>query len=128
MIAPPASSISANSVTSAGPTTALRRHGVVHAAVLGHEGADAALHGHVQTDGGLVQEQHLRPVQERHRDLALHPLARGQIAHRPLQQRLQIEQAGELVQGLPVLRRRHPVDTRLRSNAADTLQQLVAPP
>ena len=102
---------------------------MVRAVVLGQEGADAPLHGHVQPDGGLVQEQHLRPVQERHRDLALHPLAQGQIAHRPLQQRRQIEQLGELVQGPPVLRRRHPVDDPValeRVDHRDVPEQLVA--
>ena len=43
--------------------------------VLAHELADAPLHGHVQPNRRLVQEEHLGPVEQRARHFALHALA-----------------------------------------------------
>jgi hypothetical protein len=43
--------------------------------VFGHERADAPLHCHVEANRRLVEEQHLRAMEERCRDLALHTLA-----------------------------------------------------
>jgi len=47
-----------------GHVVAGQQHGgVVPPVVLGDEGADAPLHGHVQPDGRLVEEEHARAVQ-----------------------------------------------------------------
>ena len=66
-------------------------------------------HG-VQADGRLVEEQHLRIVQQRRRDLAAHPLAEAQLARRRAQQLAQVEQLGQLLDVLAVARLVHAID------------------
>ena len=72
--------------------------GAVALVVFGDEGADAALHGHIQADGGFIQEDHLRTVQQRRRDLALHALAERDCGL-ACQQRSQLEQPGQFIEG-----------------------------
>ena len=71
--------------------------GALALVVLGEEAADAALHGDVQPQGGLVQEQHSRAVHQRPGDLHLHALAQRQVADRLLDQVLQLQQLDELI-------------------------------
>ena len=80
------------------------------AVVLRDEGADAPLHGHVQPDGRLVQEDDGRAVEQGRGDLALHPLAEREVAHGLSQERPELEQGDQLVQGAPVVGRRDAVD------------------
>ena len=58
-----------------------------------------AAHGllahHVQPDGRLVEEEHLRPVQQRDGQLAAHPLAERELAHRSVQERVQLQLAAQ---------------------------------
>src|SRR5690606_33784547 len=49
------------------------------------EAPDRGLHGDVQTDGGLVQEEDLRSVEERRRELALHAFSERELAGRLVQ-------------------------------------------
>ena len=70
------------------------------AVVFGDELADAALHGHIQTDGGFVEEQDFGPVQQRPDDLHFHPFAQRKVADRLFYQVFQVEQLDELVTGL----------------------------
>ena len=70
----------------------------MRAVVLRDEGADAALHGDVEADRRLVEEEHLRVVQQRAGDLALHPLAEAEVAHRLAQQLAELQQIDQLVQ------------------------------
>ena len=67
------------------------------AVVLGDERADPALHRHVQPDRRLVQEEHPRLVEQRAGDLALHPLAEREVAHRLLDDLADLEQVDQLV-------------------------------
>ena len=77
--------------------------GAEAAVVFVDEGADAALHGDVEADGRLVEEDHLRAVQEGGGDLALHPFAEGEVAHRLAKQVAQLQQVGKLVEHVPVV-------------------------
>ena len=97
-----------------GHVVARQEHGrAVAAVVLGHERADALLHRHVEPDRRLVEEQHLRPVEERADDLDLHPLPEREVAHRLADQVADVEQLDQLVAesrgsrlgGMPVDRR-----------------------
>ena len=53
---------------------------------------DLRLHGHVQSDGGLIQEYDLRVVQERGQDVTEGPLTEGHLTHRLMQQILDVHQ------------------------------------
>ena len=59
--------------------------------------ADALLHRHVEADRRLVEEQHLRAVQQRPGDLDLHPLAEREVAHRLGDEVADVEQLDQLV-------------------------------
>ena len=83
---------------------------LVLALVRPDELADLLLHHHVQADRRLVQEQHVRLVEQRRRQLALHPLAQRELADLDVQQRPELQQVGQLAEGAPVLRVRDPVD------------------
>jgi hypothetical protein len=90
---------------------------------------DAALHGDVQPDRRLVQEQHPRLVQQGRRHLALHALPQGEAAHRLLQQGPQIKQVNQLVKRGPVLGHRDAVDGPVELEGVrrrDVPHQLVA--
>ena len=87
-----------------GHVVAGQEHGrVVAGGILGDEPANAALRRDVQPQRRLVQEEHPRPVQQRPGQLALHPLAEGEIAHRLGQKRPQVEQLAQLVSRLAEL-------------------------
>ena len=53
---------------------------------------DLRLHGHVQSDGGLIQEYDLRVVQECGQDVTEGPLTEGHLTHRLMQQILDVHQ------------------------------------
>ena len=80
------------------------------AVVLRDKGAYAPLHRHVEADGRLVQEHHAGAVQQGCRDLALHPLAEGEVAHRLVQKRPQFQKLGQLVEHAAVVLGRDAVD------------------
>ena len=89
-----------------GHVVAGEQHGrAVALVVLGDERADALLHRHVEADRRLVEEQHLRPVQQRAGDLHLHPLAERQVADRLVDQVADVEQLDEVVARLCGTRR-----------------------
>ena len=50
--------------------------------VAADELAHGDLHRDVEPDGRLVEEEHLRPVEQRGGELALHPLAERELARR----------------------------------------------
>ncbi len=61
---------------------------------------DVLLGDHVQADGWLVEQDQLRAVEERGGHLTAHPLAEGKFPHGSLQQILDLECLGELVDAL----------------------------
>ena len=69
---------------------------------LGVEGAqelaEPALAHHVEADGGLVEVEDLRVVQERGGDVAAHPLAEAELPDRDVEQVAEAEQLDELRQ------------------------------
>ena len=83
-------------------------------AALGVEGAQElaqpALAHHVEADGGLVEVEDLRVVQQRGRDVAAHPLAEAELPHRGVEQVTEGEQLDELGQVGAVPGRVGPVD------------------
>ena len=70
---------------------------MVFTVVFSDESADASLHGDVQADGRLVQEQDARGVQQGSHDLHLHALAQREIAHRFGHQVFKLEHLDEFV-------------------------------
>ena len=77
---------------------AREQHGrAVASVVLGDERADALLHRHVEADRRLVEEQHLRQVEERADDLDLHPLAEREVPHGLVHEIGDVEQLDQLV-------------------------------
>ena len=68
------------------------------------------LHRHVEPDRRLVEEEHAGAVKERRRELALHPLAEGELAGRLLQEGRDGEELDELVERPAVLVARNVVD------------------
>jgi hypothetical protein len=86
-------------------------HGGAVALVIGaDEVAHGGLHGHVEADGRLVEEQDLGPVDEGRRQLALHTLAHGELPRGRVDEPRQIQQRDQLVDGGLELRPRHLVD------------------
>jgi hypothetical protein len=71
--------------------------------VAAHELADRQLHRHVHPDRRLVEEQDPRRVQQRGDQLALHPLAEAQLAHRATHDLAHREQAHELIEATAVV-------------------------
>ncbi len=65
--------------------------------VRGDELADPLLHGHVEPDRRLVEEEHLRPMQQRADDLDLHALAQRELPHRLAHEVADLEQLDQLV-------------------------------
>ena len=65
--------------------------------VLGDERPDPLLHRDVEPDRRLVEEQDLRPMEQRAGDLDLHPLAERQVANRLADEVAEVEQLDELV-------------------------------
>ena len=74
------------------------------------EAAHRRLHRHVEPDRRLVEEEHLRAVEERGGELALHPLAERELAGGLAEERRDREELDELVQRSPVLFARDVVD------------------
>ena len=102
---------------------------LVAAVVLGDERADPLLHRHVEADRRLVEEEHLRPVQERADDLDLHPLAEREVAHRLADEVADVEQLDQLVAQGREVRARDPVDRAVELERVERGQvplQLVA--
>ena len=84
--------------------------GAEAAVVLVDKGADAALHGDVEADGRLVEEDHLRTVEEGGGDLAFHPFAEGEVADRLAKQIAQLQQVGKLMKNLTIVGEGDAVD------------------
>ena len=93
------------------------------------EAPDAALHGHVETDCGFIQEEHLRAMQEGGRDLAFHPFSQRQVSDRFWQKRLQLEQSRQFIERLAVVPAGDPIDRPIafqRVDHRDVPDQLVS--
>ena len=69
------------------------------AVVLGDEPPDLRLHRHVEPDGRLVEERDLWRVKQPGRELHLHPLAERELTDRLVNERPEVEQVGELIEG-----------------------------
>ena len=115
-----------------GHVVARQEHGrLVALVVLGDERPDPLLHRHVEPDRGLVEEEHLRPVQERADDLHLHPLAERELAHRLADEVADVEQLDQVVAQLQELGPRDPVDRPVQLERVERGQvplELVAIP
>ena len=78
---------------------------------------DLLLGDHVQADGGFVEEDHLRLVDQGGRDLAAHALPQGELAHGRLHELLQLEELHQLPHPSPVPSIGHLVDPREKAEA-----------
>jgi hypothetical protein len=78
--------------------------------VLGDERTDPLLHRHVEADRRLVEEEHLRLVQQGGDDPDLHPLAEREIAHRLADEIPDLEQVDQLVAHREIVGAVEPVD------------------
>jgi hypothetical protein len=87
-----------------------QHRGAALAVLPAHEVAHGELRGGVEADGGLVEKQDLRPVQQRRGQVAAHALAEAQLAHRGVEQRREVEHGHQLVEHGAVVGRAHPVD------------------
>ena len=67
--------------------------------------AQATLAHHVQADRRLVEVEHLGIVQQRRGDVAPHPLAEAELAHRGVELVAEVEQVDEPVEVVAVARR-----------------------
>ena len=83
--------------------------GAVALVVTLHEVTHGRLHRDVEADGGLVEEEHLGPVDERRAELAFHALAERERPRGPLHDLLDLEELGELADGGFELGARHVV-------------------
>ena len=84
--------------------------GALVAVLLPDELADALLDDQVQPDGGLVQVDDLRLVDQGGGQLGAHLLPERHVADRHVQQLFQLQGLGELVEQLLVAGRLHLVD------------------
>ena len=76
------------------------------AVVIGQEAAHGRLGIHIQTKGGLIEEEHLRPMQQGRHQFGFHPLAQRQLAHGAVQflpQLQHLRQFANAPGGLPVV-------------------------
>jgi len=78
--------------------------------VLAQERPDARLGRDVEADGRLVEEQHLRSVEQPRGELALHTLAERQVADRLLHDRRQFQELIQLGQRALEVGVAEPVD------------------
>ena len=76
----------------------------------------------VQADGGLVQEEHRRRVQQGRRQVAPHALAEAELTHRDIVQRFQVHERGEFVPGPVVSIAPDPVDVPQQIEGLDNGQ------
>ena len=93
--------------------------------------ADALLHRHVEPDRRLVEEQHLRQVQQRADHFHLHPLAQRQIPHGLTHEILDVEQVDQLVARLEEILAAQAVDRAVELERVERREiplQLVAIP
>ena len=67
--------------------------------------AQPTLADHVEADRRLVEVEHLRVVQQRRGDVAAHPLAEAELAHRGVELVAEVEQLDEAVEVVAVARR-----------------------
>ena len=72
--------------------------------------ADVVLGHHVETDGGFVEEEQWRVVEQRGREIATHALAQAQFPHRRVKIFLHVENLRKLVEPATVVGLRHTVD------------------
>ena len=72
---------------------------------LTHKSAHVKLGYRVQPDGRLVQEQQLRPVNQRRRQITAHPLPQRELPHRCAEQGADVHRLSEPCAGLLVI---HP--------------------
>ena len=79
---------------------------------LRHERPDASLHRDVEAQRGLVEEHDLRAMEESRGELDLHPLTERQLAHRLVDERLQLEELDE------------PIEPRLEVRVGDPVNLL----
>ncbi len=87
--------------------------------------AHAVLGDHVQTDGRLVQVQHLRIVQQGCRQIATHALAERELPHRCIQELVQPEQLAKEPEIGPVASLRNAVDV---AEQIERIPQRQVPP
>ena len=80
----------------------------------------------VQADRRLVQDQQLGGVQQRRGDLAAHPLAERQLAHRGVEAAAQLQQLDQLVGAAPLPRRRRA--RWIAASMRERLAQRQVPP
>ena len=87
------------------------QHGGAGAAVVvGEEVPHPRLGIYIQTQGGLIEKQNRRLVQQGRQQFGLHPLAQGKLAHRAPQLLAQLQHLGELANAALRLRLRNAVD------------------
>jgi hypothetical protein len=84
--------------------------GVPGAAQFGEETPHRLPADHVESDRRLVQEEHLRTVQQGGGQLAAHPLAERELTDRDVEEGVQVEQVPTAAQPGGVVAGRHPVD------------------
>ena len=84
------------------------------------EVADRELRDGVEADRRLVEEQDRRRVEQRRREIAAHALAEGELAHRHVEQRREVEQRDQLVARARGIAPRHAVDVAQQSNDSMT--------
>ena len=82
----------------------------VAAVVVSQEAAQRRLRGHVEAEGGLVEEQHTRTMEQSPSQFTAHSLPQAEHADLPVQQRGQVEEVDELVEHLPIARLGDPID------------------
>ena len=92
-----------------------QHRGAIAAVVISQETAHRRLGIHIQAEGGFIEEQHLRAMQQGRHQFGLHPLTQGQLAHGAVQFLPQFQHLGQFVDaagGLPIVeaihRRIHP--------------------
>ena len=101
----------------------------VMAVVFPDKSADAALHGDVEANGGFVEEEDLRAVEQGRGDFAFHAFAQGQVADGFGEQVIQVEQGVEFAEGLVVVAAGDAVDGAVafkRVGDGDVPHELVA--
>ena len=79
------------------------------AAVFAEECADRLLRLEIEAERGLVEKEHLGLMQQRRRELALHPLAERELAHGLVDEIAEHEELDELRASLRIVGERHAV-------------------